>query len=339
MSSTSQYTSYLDLYTGLLNAVRADTTATATANQAKRYINIALQDMHLGTDYKFPWAERNAVLVTQPEYTTGTLTATQGSATLTGAGTAWNSSNVFGVNNLRVGGKIQIAGGLEVYEITAIASDTSATMGHLFTPETVTAGSYTYFEDTYALSTDFLRPIDQQLFSTNLPITLIDRQEFRRRYVRNYITGKPTVAAIYDFVAVGNTTPVRKIRFHRPPNVAFSIPYTYITENLVVQTDGTAAATLANDTDEPIVPERYRHALVLHALYHWYRDKKNDPRSKDVKNEYTDIMLRTVSDVEVGARRVKFRPATGLYRGKAQRPYHAGSTSRYSLNNRFDRFE
>ena len=65
MSSTSQVTDFSDLYTDLLNRVRADTTVTATVTQAKRYINIGLADMHVGFDYKFYWAERRAVLVTQ----------------------------------------------------------------------------------------------------------------------------------------------------------------------------------------------------------------------------------------------------------------------------------
>lgn len=340
MSSTSQYTDFSDLYTGLLNAVRSDTSVTATVDQAKRYINTALYDMHLGFEYKFPWAERRAVLVTQPEYNTGTVTITQGSTSLTGSGTAWNTNNSFGVANMRVGGKISLAGGSEVYEITAIGSDTTATLGHTFTQEDLSGADYLYFEDEYALASDFLRPVDQQLFSSDIPIELIDRNYFRRRFVRNYITGRPTVATILDLPASGNTTPVRKIRLHRPPEKAYSIPYTYITSNLVVQSDGTAAATLSSDTDEPIVPIRYRHAIVLHALYHWYRDKRDDQRSLEVKGEYTDLMLRLLQDADLGSRRVRMKPGVSAYRSKARRPYRGGGSSRrYSVDNRFDRFE
>ena len=341
MSATSQYTDFSDLYTGLLNALRADTSITATTNQAKRYINIALQDMHLGFDYKFYWAERRAVLVTQPEYITGTLSVSQGGVTLTGVGTAWDTANAFSVKNMRAGGKIIINGSTDVYEVTAVGSDTSATIGSKFVQADVSAGGYKYFEDEYALASDFLRPIDQQQFSSKIPIDLIDRQWFRRRFVRNSITGRPVVATILDLPPDGNTTPIRRIKFHRPPDIAYSIPYAYVTGNLVTTSAGAAATTLTNDDDEPIVPIRSRHAILFHALYHWYRDKRDDDRSQEAKAEYVDIMARIAADTDLGTKRLRLRPALASYRSKASRPYRGRGRGgrRYSLNNAFDRFE
>jgi len=308
-------------------------------NQAKRYINIALYDMHIGFDYKFPWAERRAVLITQPQYTTGTLSVDQGATSLTGVATLWNTNNAFSVANMRVGGKIRINGGFEAYEITAVASDTGATLGHAYTQDDASAVNYVYFEDEYALASDFLRPNDQQLFSSDIPIELIDRNYFRRRFVRNYIPGRPTVATILDLPASGDTTPVRKLKLHKPPDKAYSIPYSYITSNLATQTGGTAIAELSTDTDEPIVPIRARHAIVFHALYHWYRDKRDDDRSQEAKSEYTDLVLRLSLDNDVGSRRMRIRPNVGPYRTKARRPYRSKGGRRYSLDNRFDRFE
>jgi len=339
MSSTSQYTDFSDLFTGLLNRVRADPSQNVTLIQAKRYINIGLQDMHIGFGEKFPWAERRAVLVTQPEHTTGTLSVSQGSTTITGVGTDWKTNNAFGVNNFRVGGKVRINGGFEVYEVTAIASDTSATIGHKFTPATVSDAVYSYFEDEYALEDDFLRPIDQQQFSDNIPIDIVDRLQFRRAYVRNYIVGKPVISTLLDLPAIGNTTPIRKIKFHRPPDIAYSIAYNYVTSNLVVTSAGVAAASFINDDDEPIVPIRYRHAILFHALYNWYRDKKDDVRSQSAKAEYTDLIIRMAGDVEVGAQRMRIRPATSIYRRKARNPYRRGADRRFDLNGRFDRLE
>ena len=91
MSATSQPTDFSDLFTDLQNRVHVITGVTATANQAKRYINIALHDMHLGFGEKFYWAEREAQLITHAEYTTGTVAVTIGSTTITGTSTAWNS--------------------------------------------------------------------------------------------------------------------------------------------------------------------------------------------------------------------------------------------------------
>lgn len=334
MSSTSQYQTFQDLYQGLQNSVRADTSDSTLDTHAKRYINIALQDMHLGFHYAFPWAERSATIITQPEYTTGTLSVNKGSTSLTGSGTSWNTNNDFSVNNMRVGGKITIDS--DVYEITTVSGDTAATIGTKFVNTDVSGSSYKYFEDIYSLASDFLRPLDYTIFSDDEPIHLIGRREFNRRYVKNKITGKPQVATIIDEAPSGNTTLVRKVRFYKPADDSYIIPYSYITSNLVVQSDGTAATELSNDTDEPIVPIRYRHAILFHALYHWYRDKQDDARSQEAKVEYTDIMLRIASDTEIGTSRPSIRP-TSVYARRARSPYsHRG---RFDVGDRFDNLD
>lgn len=340
MSTTSQLTDFSDLYTDLQNRVRVEPGVTATENQAKRYINIALHDMHLGFDYKFPWAERLGRLITQPQYTTGTCTISKGSSTLTGVSTLWNTNNDFGVPNMRVNGKIKIGGSRTPYIISAVASDTSATLSSKFTEETQTAVTYIYYEDEYDLATDFLRPIDIQRFSTEVPIDLLSRQEFRRRYPSNSVpTNFPAIASILDHPPSGNTTPVRRVVFHPPPAQAMNIPYAYITNLLAVSSAGSGQANLSADGDEPIVPLRYRHALVFHALYHWYRDKKDDKRRDAAKDEYTDIMLRIVSDNEVGSPRPQLRPRVNHYRSNARRPYSRAHGRRLDGFGKFDQMQ
>jgi hypothetical protein len=321
LSTTSQLTDFSDLYTDLQNRVRAQTGVTATENQAKRYLNIALHDMHIGFEYRFPWAERSARLLTQAEYTTGTVTATKGSTTITGTSTLWDTNNDFTVKNMRANGKTRIAGSLTPYVISSVTNDTTAVLTSKFTETTVTDETYVYYEDEYDLASDFLRPVDMQQFSDQMSIELIGRTEFRRRYPVNATTGRPTVATLIDSGPSGNTTPVRRVKFYKPPSTAMNIPYTYITSNLAVSSAGVAAANMSAATDEPIVPLRYRHALVFHALTHWYRDKKDDVRMEAAKGEYTDLMLRIVSDVEVGGVRPQIRPRVSEYRRSANRPW------------------
>jgi len=337
MSATTQPTDFSDLYTDLMNRVRADTSVTATSNQAKRYINTALHDMHIGFGEKFEWAERSAILVTQPEYTTGTVTITQGSTTLTGSGTAWNTANAFGVNNTRAGGKIVINGGAEVYEVSAVGSDTSITLTSAYVSEDASAANYVYFEDEYALANDFLRPLDLQNFDTNGDIELIGRNKFRFRYPRNKTTGKPVVATLLNKPFSGNTTPIRKVRFHKPPDAAYSIPYAYVTSNLAVDASGNEQAQLSSDSDEPIVSLQYRHVIVLHALKNWYRDRKDDVRSQEVNAEFTDLMIRITGDTEIGQNRPQIRPRRTPYVARARRPYGGrGATRRFTTGDAFD---
>lgn len=338
MGAATQITTFSDAYTDLLNRVRANTGTSATVEQAKRYINIALQDIHIGFSERFPWAERKAVLVTHPRYTTGTVTINQGGTSLTGATTAWSTANAFGQSNMRAGGKITFGGSNEVYEIASVGGDTSATLATQYIGSDLSGESYVYFEDEYALASDFLRPIDATHFGDGNPIPLVGRTDFRRRYTWNSTPGKIEIATIVDRPFSGSTTPVRKIMFFRPPTDAEIIPYTYVTANMAVTSAGAAQSGLVNDTDEPIIPLRYRHAIVLGALYHWYRDKKDDGRSQEAKAEYTDLVLRMASDSEIGAPRAAFRPHVSPYRVRASRPWRGGGR-RFDVNSRFDRME
>lgn len=328
---------FTELYTDLLNRVRVDTSISATVTQAKRYINIGLYDMHISYWENFDWAERNAILLTQPEYTTGTLAVTQGGTTLTGTSTLWDTANTAtGANNMRVGGKIVINGSVNVQEITAIASDTSATIGTRFIDATVTAASYSYFEDEYDLDADFLRPLDQRLFSSSWDIPMIGRNEFRHRYPRNKLVGKPKIATMISKNSISDATPERRIVFFRPPDIVYMIPYSFITNKLAVSSAGAAKEEMSVDTDEPIVPVVYRMALVYHALSAWYRDKKDDDRQTTANQFYVDIVTRVVNDGEIGAKRPRIAPVIGPYKARAKMPYRGGRGRRYITGSAFD---
>jgi len=324
MGTSAQFQTFADLYTGLEQAVRVTTGISATQQQSKRAINVALHDMHLGIDYKLPWAERRAVIRTQDDYTAGTVTTTKGSTAVTGASTLWNTANDFGVKNARANGRIVFSGNRTPYVVSAVGSDTSITLAEKFTEASLAGASYTYYEDEYDLAADFLRPIDMQRFSLEVSVDLISRTEFRRRFPANTILGRPGVATILDFAPSGSATPIRRVKFAPPPNDFFQIPYTYVTSYLAVSALGVAAANLVADTDEPIVPLRYRHAIFYHALESWYRDKKDDTRSQEAKSEYVDIMSRIIVDTEVGAPRPQLRPRVQGYVRSAASPYSRG---------------
>jgi hypothetical protein len=337
VSTTSQPTSFADLYTDLSNRVRITTGVSASQDQAKRFINIALQDFHLGFDYKFPWAERAAQIITQAQYSVGTCTISQGSTALTGLNTLWNTNNAFTVTNMRANGKILFSGSKTPHTISSVTTDTAAVLTNAFTEASITSQTYIYYEDEYNLATDFLRPVDMQQFSDHIQIDLIGRTEFRRRYPNNSTPGMPRVACLIDSAPNGNTTPVRRVRFYQPPSTAITIPYTYITSNLAVSATGVGSTSMVADTDEPIIPLRYRHALVFYALYQWYRDKKDDTRSDQAKGEYNDVMLRIVGDVEVGGVRPQIQPRIAGYARAAKRPWGGGGSRRYTTGNSFDR--
>lgn len=320
-----------ELRTDFQNRLRVRTGVTATQNIADRFLNIALQDLHL--HYRWWWAERRAVLITKEPYSTGTVTVTQGSTSVTGSSTAWTTADAFGVNNAAVGHKITLGALGEVYTISTVASATSLTLESRYTGDDLSGGSYTVFADEYALASDFFVPMDLRVFSEERGIELVGPQLFYRMYPRNSVGGTPKHAAIITLAPSGSASVRRRVVFGPRPDQALSIPYRYQTTNLAVSSGGTEQAQMSASTDEPIVPVRYRQALVLSALYHWLRDRKDDARSQEAKAEYEGAILRITQDVTpVGEDRLRFVPRMPPV-GVRIRPR---GSRRYSTDTAFD---
>jgi hypothetical protein len=339
MSTTSQVTTFSDLYLDLENRVRVQTGITATENQAKRYINIALQDIALGFDYKMRWLEREAFLRTHAPYKDGTISISVGGTSVTGVTTLWNTVNSYNENNARVGGKLIPAGSTNIYDVTVVTNDTTMTINPRYVADSAaSAATYIYMEDEYALASDFLKPVDFRSFTDAFNLPIISRAEFRRRFPRPNVTGRPKVCCIQDMPFSGTSAPVKKVIFYPYPSTTYIIPYNYVSNALAVTSAGVEGPTLSADSDEPNFPLRYRHAIVFHGLYHWYRDKKDDTRSQEAKAEYTDIMLRLVGDLDIGTEtKAQIQPVMANYTANVRRPYRRGS--RYSINDGFDRFD
>lgn len=336
MSTTGQPRDFSDLYGDLLNRIRAQTGSAGPQDVMKRYINSALQDIHIGLREKVPWAERQATLITQPSYNTGTVSIAKGGTALTGAGTAWNTANDFGVNNVRTTGRMVVNGGPEIYELSTITNDTTIALASRFTQDTVADASYVYFEDEYALASDFLCPASFKTFDLGRQISLVPRNEFRERFPAARTPGKPQTACIIDRPPSGNTTPIRRVLFWKPPDQAYTLPYVYITSKLVVSSAGVAQEEFSADSDEPIVPLRYRHLIVMKALYWAYRDRRDDTRANLANAEFTDLWLRMSNDNEFGSNRAKISPMANPYSMKAKRPF--SGTPRVTSGNAFDEF-
>lgn len=338
MSATTEVRTFSDIYTEILNKMKQPTTVTAIINQAKRYANTALHDMVFGFEYKLPWLEREATIVTMAPYTTGTVSANRGSAILTGVDTLWTTNNTYNVDNVRTIGKFSLGDG-NIYGVeTVVGAGTVHLLQMYVAAEDLAAGSsYTYFEDEYALAADFLKPIDYRRFTTAMNIPIVGRNDFRLRYPKPNVAGTPRVATLLDKSFASSTTPVKHIQFYPYPSTNFIIPYSYITKNLAVSSAGVEAESMSSDTDEPALPVHYRNALVSFACWKWYRDKKDDNRAESAKADYLDEVTRIVTDQRIGANTIAHvQPRPGLYHTRSV--YGGGRGRRFSTNNSFDDF-
>ena len=337
MSSTTEVRTFSDIYTEILNKMRQPTTVTAIISQAKRYANTGLHDMVFGFEYKLPWLERDDTLILRAPYSTGTVSVTAGSTTLTGASTLWTTTDAYGVAYARTTGKLNL-GDQNIYGITTVgASSITLSVNYVADSDLVAGSTYTYFEDEYALASDFLKIVDIRRFSTALNIPVIGRNEFKRRFPRPNISGIPKVCTINDKPFSGSTAPVTTVQFYPYPSGTLLVPYSYITKNLAVSSAGVPSVSMVNDDDEPALPTHYRAAIVEYAIWKWYRDKKDDGRSEQAHADYQDQVNRIVGDQRIGANtQARVTPRVGMY--NTRHIYSGGAGRRYSINNSFDDF-
>jgi hypothetical protein len=333
MSATTAPTTYSDLYTDLMNRVRADTTTTAQITLAKRYVNVALQDVHIQQNW--PWAERRAVLQVQAPYTDGTVAiALATRTTVTGTGTLWNTAVTgMGFTNVTAGGKMQFAGTTDPYGVATVTSDTALTLTDRYLGSTALSGAtYTFYKDEYALAADFFRMVDTRTFSNVMNIPILGSADFYRRFPRNARAGTPEVCTLLELGPSGSTDTQPRVVFHPYPDQLYNLPYRYMTKDLAMSSAGAGQTALSADTDEPIIPLRYRHVLCLYAAREWFRDRKDDQRSQEVGTEYVDLVKRMSGDSEPQRDRPRFIPAKSRY------PIFLGrrGQSRFTTGSAFD---
>lgn len=303
MAIGTQVTDLADIRRELQSLVKevASTTAGDSNDIADRYSNEALHEIHVNPLRKAPWLVRRSTILTHAPYTTGTVSITAAArTTVTGSSTLWNTAVTgMGFNNARVGGKMTFAGISEVYEVSAVTNDTTITLLNRYTGAALSAASYTYFEDEYALATDFGGPIDYRNFANDVNIPLMPPMQFRQRYPRNSVTGRPARATIIQKGFSSSTTPQYRVVFNPPPDDEYTIPYDYITTNLAVSSTGTEQTQMTATTDEPVIPLKYRHIIVLRAAWKWLKFRKDDDRADSVKAEYVDLMKRISNDLGI----------------------------------------
>jgi len=353
MSTTTQFTTFADLYNGLLKAMRTDSSNSATVEQAKRYINTAHLDIHLGFAEKVPWAIRDYSTSTGESFlatiatvgtaitsgTTGIITQNYTIANPTT--TAVTTPTAVIVTNSVDGTTLGIEG------ITAsIAATDPADMAVVATTGTASGTTdvlkvgdgIRLSPDELYMPTDFMRLAGDQIKIGTRLLDLLGRVEFRHRFAGETLVGRPNYATLIDSFSTTGGVESRKIRLFPLPNTTERVFISYVTNLLVVTAAGDRLEAFTSDTDQPLMPLRYRHAIFFHALYNWYRDRKDDTRSQEAKGEYVEIMSRIVNDTEAGQSHMSIRPNVSSYRRKASRPYRRGGSRRYDFG-RFDRLD
>jgi hypothetical protein len=236
-------------------------------------INEVVDEFRLKSTWSFWFKESTFRSIA--EYTTGTVSATQDSTSITGSGTTWTSA--------MTGRKIRI-GNTESYTFTYVGA-TSGTISPAYVGESVSDKTYSIFQDLYAVNSDVDTIIDVFDMTNNFYVALTTREATQLWQNPGYaqpLTGRSVAVASYD--ASNNI----QLLLSPPPTSAALYRYNYYKRP--------TAVTGPNDT--PDIPTICHNAIVQGVTWKMSRDgehEKDFRRSLEMLKVRDRTLLRHVS--------------------------------------------
>lgn len=242
----------------------------------KGYINTALDEIY--SNYKWPFLFESRDIGVIAKYTTGTISVTSGSRTITGTGTSWSDSFV--------GRKISISGNRETFEIISYESaggvDTIQ-MSAAYNGSTESGVTYTIYQDEYGLFPDLLEidtikhDFSQDVVQPISPNKMTDLEAYRRNLggkaiyytvVEDKPYDGPSMGEMvmgYDFMGDEDSKTIRL--YPGIPDAAYNLHIRYIRR----------PDPLVEDSDEPEMPIPNRIMVAYYAIAMMFsRDRNNE---------------------------------------------------------------
>lgn len=188
----------------LFSDLQSEVARRSTKNQSgtqfttaiKNVINTSIERISREANWK--QLRRRGSFNTIATYSTGTVTATLGSRTITGASTLWLTNTTAAI---AVGRRMTIGGSSQRYTITAIGSDTSITVDYAYDGTTASALTYTiYGQEFYNLpiQTNKEAFIYHEKFGFPYVLRYLSSHEFYSSSVNTLISYTPTHYSMWD---------------------------------------------------------------------------------------------------------------------------------------------
>lgn len=247
-----------------------------TSNTARydECVNDALERIVAEHDWAFLRNPFTDAFNTEAPYTTGTVTTTAGSTTLTGSGAAWTTAGLStsaGIYEILLGG--------EVYGVTLTANN-AGTLSRA-AARSLSGVTFTIFRRIYPLVAR-LRSIESAwvLATPRWPLEIVDWTSLAVE-----LSGTPVIGAFPERLAFANidSSDVSQAYLDPPPSQVQGIYYTGFQE-VAALTDTATAIPL---------PKRFKPAF--HELADYFMFKfRDDARSKTSLDTYGDMIDRLI---------------------------------------------
>lgn len=278
-----------------------------TEARLRRIINDGQRE--IGQNIQDWWYEhRLARIQTKAPYSTGTATATKGSANVTISGGSFTGLT---------GYKFSFGTNKPYYRITAVAGNgLSATIESPFTEDTLSAAPLVYC-DEYELPSTLGKIISVKLLRAGWPAMVMTPFEVIESF--HSVPEWQSIPNVYSIAPNTSNNNLINIQVTPIPNRAYTIEIRYFQ----IITD------MVNDSDTPTLPPQFIPALKTLSLYRAYTlDFQNTPEGTQVYQEFerqiTDLRRTTSTNSVPTARPRPFDSAPNrnqLDRGWLWRSY------------------
>lgn len=277
---------FLEMQDEVLDTIDADDTT--TRSHVKNYINRSAKDVWVA----HPWRERRKekTFVTAAPYSTGTVSISNGSATVTGSGTTFPTTYTATLFRFATGY------GANFYPVTSRDSATSLTLTDNFYETTLSGSTYVLWQDIYRLHSEVDTLIEMRLQYPGFdgPMAVTTEARLDEVVYHPDRADKPTVWAM----TANSSTGLKQVRLWPVPDNTYRIVYRY----LAVYTDMSA------DEDECVVPENHRDLIVCGALRWAYRLKREHEKAMVEDRRFEQMLsaaIRRVRDVSPAGGRIR----------------------------------
>lgn len=242
---------FADLENEVYAHANLDSTDTATQTNVDRWLNYTQQD--LCSRWPWPFMESRESIVTVPDYTTGTISVSNGGTTVTGSGTNFQGPSVQGNVTPSF---IQFSGANDWYGVSSVNSTTSLTIDTAYQGTTLSGATYIYRRMYYNLSANCDRIVDVRNWTTPLKLVQVDP-----RTIDDLRPNPQSTNSSYGYMTWGIDSTGRI-------NIS---PYPFPSDARVFE-----VRTIRRPTDGSVsIPNKYAHVIAWGATSIAWAYKKN----------------------------------------------------------------
>jgi len=221
--------------------VRENSSETAVERKYQRRVNdIYARDLPTKFDFGFMRAASSVTI--SAVYSTGTVSGTSASTTITGASTVWVTGHT--------GWKMKINGNDEVYTFTW-TNATSGTLSPALTATIAASTTYVLFQDTYSLASDYDRLVIPPGFYYDYGGSKVQISEkFNKDWYKGWTASSTLLPVSYRVFGRDSTNLYWQVQFSPPITTGKKISYEYYPSlaDMTEYTTGTCATTAGDAT-------------------------------------------------------------------------------------------